>query len=51
VCVQFKGIIYRLELMHYLVFHMLNQAVLPDAFDVYRVGGRKPDWEEGNYEV
>ncbi|PVH32266.1 hypothetical protein PAHAL_9G357800 [Panicum hallii] len=38
------GMIYRVELMHFLVFHPLNQADLPDELDVYRLGGRKIDW-------
>jgi hypothetical protein len=38
---QFKGNIYRVELMHYAIFHPLNQADLPDELDVYRIGGRK----------
>ncbi|CAN6351679.1 unnamed protein product [Urochloa humidicola] len=37
----FKGCIYRVELMHYGMFHPLNQADLPDELDVYRLGGRK----------
>lgn len=41
----YKGMIYRVELMHYLVFHPLNQADLPDELDVYRVGGRKIYWD------
>jgi len=43
-CLQFKGMIYRVELMHYSIFHPLNQADLPDELDVYRLGGRKIDW-------
>lgn len=43
-CLQFKGMIYRVELMHYNIFHPLNQADLPDELDVYRLGGRKIDW-------
>jgi hypothetical protein len=35
--------IYRVELMHFLVFHSLNHADLPDELDVYRLGGRKID--------
>jgi hypothetical protein len=27
--------------MHYAIFHPLNQADLPDDFNVYRIGGRK----------
>ncbi|RLM84933.1 uncharacterized protein C2845_PM04G08000 [Panicum miliaceum] len=42
----FKGMIYRIELMHYLIFHPLNQADLPDELDVYRLGGRKIEWNE-----
>jgi hypothetical protein len=38
---QFKGNIYRVELMHYAIFHPLNQADLPDELDVYRIGARK----------
>ena len=38
---QFKGMIYMIELMHYCIFHALNQAKLPDELDVYRLGGRK----------
>ncbi|RLN23579.1 uncharacterized protein C2845_PM07G11120 [Panicum miliaceum] len=41
---KFKGMIYRVDLMHYLMFHPLNQADLPDELDVYRLGGRKVDW-------
>jgi hypothetical protein len=40
---QYKGMIYRVELMHFLVFHSLNHADLPDELDVYRLGGRKID--------
>ncbi|RLN30525.1 uncharacterized protein C2845_PM05G22180 [Panicum miliaceum] len=40
----FKGMIYRVELMHYLMFHPLNQPDLPDELDFYRCGGRKVDW-------
>ena len=36
--------IYRVELMHYNIFHPLNEADLPDELDVYRLGGRKIDW-------
>ena len=43
-CLQFKGMIYRVELMHYSIFHPLNQADLPEELDVYRLGGRKIDW-------
>jgi len=32
------------ELMHYNIFHPLNQADLPDELDVYSLGGRKIDW-------
>jgi hypothetical protein len=38
---QFKSNIYRVELMHYAIFHPLNQADLPDELNVYRIGGRK----------
>jgi hypothetical protein len=38
---QFKGNIYRVELMHYAIFHPLNQADLPDELDDYRIDGRK----------
>jgi hypothetical protein len=38
---QFKGNIYRVELLHYAIFHPLNQADQPDELDVYRTGGRK----------
>ncbi|RLN18077.1 uncharacterized protein C2845_PM02G18160 [Panicum miliaceum] len=41
---KYKGMIYRVELMHFLVFHPLNQADLSDKLDVYRLGGRKIDW-------
>ncbi|RLN34337.1 uncharacterized protein C2845_PM03G23250 [Panicum miliaceum] len=37
----FKGMTYRVELMHYLMFHPINQADLPDELDLYRLGGRK----------
>jgi hypothetical protein len=37
------GMIYRVELMHFLVFHPLNQADLPDELDIYRLGGRNID--------
>ncbi|RLN03420.1 uncharacterized protein C2845_PM13G08780 [Panicum miliaceum] len=37
----FKGMIYKAELMHYLMFHPINQADLPDELDLYRLGGRK----------
>jgi hypothetical protein len=40
---QFKGNIYRVELMHYLLFHALNQADLPDDIDVYWICGRRID--------
>jgi len=43
---QFKGMIYMIELMHYCIFHALNQAELPDELDVYRLGGRKIVWNE-----
>ena len=43
---QFKGMIYMIELMHYCIFHALNQADLPDELDVYRLGGRKIVWNE-----
>ncbi|RLM74119.1 uncharacterized protein C2845_PM15G06920 [Panicum miliaceum] len=39
----FKGMIYRVELMHYLMFHPLNQVDLPDELDIYRLGGMKVD--------
>jgi len=38
--------IYMIELMHYCIFHALNQAELPDELDVYRLGGRKIVWNE-----
>ena len=38
---HFKGMIYKTELMHYCIFHALNQAELPDELDDYRLGGRK----------
>ncbi|RLN19772.1 uncharacterized protein C2845_PM02G16770 [Panicum miliaceum] len=42
----FKGMIYNIEMMHYLVFHPLNQGDIPDELDIYRLGGRKIEWNE-----
>ncbi|CAL4994031.1 unnamed protein product [Urochloa decumbens] len=42
----FKGTIYRIEMMHYAVFHALNQADLPEELDIYRLGGRKIEFDE-----
>ncbi|CAN6317597.1 unnamed protein product, partial [Urochloa humidicola] len=41
----FKGTVYRVEMMHYAVFHPLNQADLLDALDIFRLGGRRIDFE------
>lgn len=37
---QFKGPIYRCELLHYEIFHPLNQAEIPGSLDKFRIGGR-----------
>jgi hypothetical protein len=37
---QFNDIIYRCEMLHYQIFHPLNQADLPAVLDKYRIGGR-----------
>ncbi|PVH64072.1 hypothetical protein PAHAL_2G178600 [Panicum hallii] len=37
----FKGMIYRIEMMHYLAFHPLNQVGIPDKIDNYMLCGRK----------
>ncbi|CAM0145897.1 unnamed protein product [Urochloa decumbens] len=42
----FKGMIYRIEMMHYAVFHALNQADLPDELDIFRLGGRKIEFDQ-----
>ncbi|CAN6342492.1 unnamed protein product [Urochloa humidicola] len=42
----YKGMIYRIEMMHYAVFHSLNQADLPEELDIYRLGGRKIDFDQ-----
>ena len=44
----FKGTIYRCELMHYLTFHPLNQVDLPASLDIFRVGGRRIEWDSGS---
>lgn len=36
----FKGPIYRCELLHYEIFHPLNQAEIPGSLDKFRIGGR-----------
>ncbi|CAN6357292.1 unnamed protein product [Urochloa humidicola] len=42
----FLGMIYRIEMMHYTVFHALNQADLPDVLDIFRLGGRKIEFDQ-----
>jgi hypothetical protein len=37
---QFKGPIYRCELLHYQIFHPMNQAKIPASLDKFRIGGR-----------
>jgi hypothetical protein len=39
-------IIYRCEMLHYQIFHPLNQAELPAMLDKYRIGGRPLDFED-----
>jgi hypothetical protein len=36
----FKGPIYRCELLHYQIFHPMNQAKIPGSLDKFRIGGR-----------
>jgi hypothetical protein len=43
---QFNGIRYRSEMLHYQIFHPLNQAELPAMLDKYRIGGRPLDFED-----
>jgi hypothetical protein len=43
---QFNGIIYKCEMLHYQIFHPLNQADLPAMLDKYRIGGRRLDLED-----
>ncbi|CAL5090577.1 unnamed protein product [Urochloa decumbens] len=42
----FKGMIYRIEMMHYAVFHALNQADLPNEMDIFRLGGKKIEFDQ-----
>ncbi|CAL5034729.1 unnamed protein product [Urochloa decumbens] len=42
----YKGMIYRVEMMHYAVFHTLNQADIPDELDIFRLGGRKIEFDQ-----
>eukprot|EP00267_Zea_mays_P056332 XP_023156368.1 uncharacterized protein LOC103633634 [Zea mays] len=37
---RFKGPIYICELLHYQIFHPLNQAEIPGSLDKFRIGGR-----------
>jgi len=34
--------------MHYLTFHPLNQVDLPASLDIFRVGGRRIEWDSGS---
>jgi hypothetical protein len=43
---QFNDIIYRCEMLHYQIFHPLNQAELPAMLDKYRIGGRPLDFDD-----
>jgi hypothetical protein len=43
---QFNGVIYRCEMLHYQIFHPLNQADLPAMLDKYRIRGRRLDLED-----
>jgi hypothetical protein len=43
---QFNGIIYRCEILHYQIFHPVNQAELPAMLDKYRIDGRPLDFED-----
>jgi hypothetical protein len=43
---QFNGVIYRCEMLHYQIFHTLNQADLPAILNKYRIGGRRIDLED-----
>jgi hypothetical protein len=43
---QFNGVIYRCEMLHYQIFHPLNQANLPVMLDKYIIGGRRFDLED-----
>jgi hypothetical protein len=36
---QFKDPIYRCELLHYQIFHPMNQAEIPGSLDKFRIGG------------
>jgi hypothetical protein len=41
--IQTKGTLYRAEMLHYLMFHPMNQQKdLPQRLDKLRLGGRKP---------
>jgi hypothetical protein len=35
-----QGPIYRCELLHYQIFHPMNQAEIPGSLDKFRIGGR-----------
>jgi uncharacterized membrane protein len=40
---QTKGTSYWVEMLHYLMFHPMNQQKdLPQCLDKFRLGGRKP---------
>jgi hypothetical protein len=38
-----QPVIYRCEMLHYQIFHPLNQADLPAMLDKYRIGRRRLD--------
>jgi hypothetical protein len=43
--IQNKGMTYRAELLHYLIFHPMNEEKdLPPCLDKFRLGGRKPEF-------
>jgi hypothetical protein len=43
---QFNDVIYRCEMLHYQIFHPLNQANLPAMLDKYRIGRRRLDLQD-----
>jgi hypothetical protein len=44
---QTKGTSYQAEMLHYLMFHLMNQKKdLPQLLDKFRLGGRKPQIDE-----
>ncbi|KAF8712042.1 hypothetical protein HU200_028874 [Digitaria exilis] len=45
-CELNPGKMYRLEMFHYIVFHALNQAELPEELDIYRIGGMKIQFDQ-----